>query len=104
MTRAKSMRGIQSFNQSVNRGRVAQYPEARSRTFSWILGHGYWDTHLTRVLCVSQYSPAAGTVLVSESASLILTSATVASLCVSTYIVVRQFPNPIAIDPRLRRD
>ena len=57
MTRAKSMRGIQSFNQSVNRGRVAQYPEARSRTFSWILGHGYWDTHLTRVLCVSQYSP-----------------------------------------------
>ena len=47
---------------------------------------------------------AAGTVLVSESASLILTSATVASLCVSTYIVVRQFPNPIAIDPRLRRD
>ena len=26
------------------------------------------------------------------------------SLCVSTYIVVRQFPNPIAIDPRLRRD
>ena len=53
---------------------------------------------------MSQYSPAAGTVLVSESASLILTSATVASLCVSTYIVVRQFPNPIAIDPRLRRD
>ena len=50
MTRAKSVRGIQSFNQSVNRGRVAQYPEARSRTFSWILGHGYWDTHLTRVL------------------------------------------------------
>ena len=58
MTRAKSVRGIQSFNQSVNRGRVAQYPEARSRTFSWILGHGYWDTHLTRVLCVSQYSPS----------------------------------------------
>ena len=47
---------------------------------------------------------AAGTVLVSESASLILTSATVASLCVSTYLVVRQFPTPIAIDPGLRRD
>lgn len=47
---------------------------------------------------------AAGTVLISESASLILTSATVASLCISTYIVVRRFPNPIAIDPRLRRD
>ena len=70
---------------------------------------------LTAHLCVSQYSLtgefsllvvhlAAGTVLVSESASLILTSATVASLCVSTYIVVRQFPNPIAIDPLLRRD
>ena len=59
------------------------------------------NTHHTHL---SQYSPAAGTVLVSESASLILTSATVASLCVSTYIVVRQFPNPIAIDPRLRRD
>ncbi len=47
---------------------------------------------------------AAGTVLISESASLILTSATVASLCISTYIVVRRFPNPIAVDPRLRRD
>ena len=47
---------------------------------------------------------AAGTVLISESASLVLTSATVASLCISTYIVVRQFPNPIAMDPRLRRD
>lgn len=47
---------------------------------------------------------AAGTVLISESASLILTSAAVASLCISTYIVVRQFPNPIAVDPALRRD
>ena len=47
---------------------------------------------------------AAGTVLISESASLVLTSATVASLCISTYIVVRRFPNPIAMDPRLRRD
>ena len=47
---------------------------------------------------------AAGTALVSESASLILTSATVASLCVSTYLVVRRFPTPIAIDPALRRD
>ncbi len=47
---------------------------------------------------------AAGTALVSESASLILTSATVASLCVSTYLVVRRFPSPIAIDPALRRD
>ena len=47
---------------------------------------------------------AAGTALVSESASLILTGATVASLCVSTYLVVRRFPNPIAIDPGLRRD
>ena len=47
---------------------------------------------------------ALGTLLVSEAASLILTSATVASLCISTYLVVRQFPSPIATDPRLRRD
>ena len=60
MTRAKSVRGIQSVNQSVNRGRVAQYPEARSRTFSWILGHTPHPSSM-RVpilthLCVSQYS------------------------------------------------
>ncbi len=46
---------------------------------------------------------AAG-VLISESASLILGSATVASLCVSTYLVVHRYPTPIGLDPRLRRD
>ena len=47
---------------------------------------------------------ALGTMLISEAASLVLTGATVISLCISTYLVVRQFPTPIATDPRLRRD
>lgn len=47
---------------------------------------------------------AAGSMLISEQASLLIQAATIITLVASSYIVVLNYPTPIAISDRLRRD
>ncbi|QFU75985.1 cation:proton antiporter [Halioglobus maricola] len=47
---------------------------------------------------------AAGAVLISEQASLLIQATTIITLLASSYIVVLNYPTPIAISDRLRRD
>ena len=47
---------------------------------------------------------AVGSALISESASLLIQATTIITLLVSSYIVVLNYPTPIAISDRLRRD
>ncbi|RLQ22939.1 cation:proton antiporter [Seongchinamella sediminis] len=47
---------------------------------------------------------AAGAALISEEASLLIQAATLITLLASSYIVVLNYPTPIAISDRLRRD
>jgi Kef-type K+ transport system membrane component KefB len=47
---------------------------------------------------------AIGNQLVTDSAALVIQSATVLTLIVSSYFVIFRYPNPIAPDARLRRD
>ena len=47
---------------------------------------------------------AIGTALISEQASLLIQATTIITLLVSSYIVVLNYPTPIAISDRLRRD
>ena len=47
---------------------------------------------------------AAGSALISEQASLLIQATTIITLLVSSYIVVLNYPTPIAISDRLRRD
>lgn len=47
---------------------------------------------------------AAGAALISEQASLLIQATTILTLVASSYIVVFNYPNPIAISDRLRRD
>jgi Kef-type K+ transport system membrane component KefB len=47
---------------------------------------------------------AIGGALISEQASLLIQATTIITLLVSSYIVVFNYPNPIAISDRLRRD
>lgn len=47
---------------------------------------------------------AAGSALISEQASLLVQATTIITLLASSYIVVLNYPNPIAISDRLRRD
>jgi len=47
---------------------------------------------------------AAGGLLISESASLLIQATTIITLLASSYIVVLNYPTPIAVSDRLRRD
>ena len=47
---------------------------------------------------------AIGSALISEQASLLIQATTIITLLASSYIVVLNYPNPIAISDRLRRD
>jgi Kef-type K+ transport system membrane component KefB len=47
---------------------------------------------------------AAGSALISNEASLVIQATTILTLLASSYIVVLNYPNPIAISDRLRRD
>ncbi|MEM9255959.1 MAG: cation:proton antiporter [Pseudomonadota bacterium] len=47
---------------------------------------------------------AAGSALISEQASLLIQATTILTLLVSSYIVVLNYPTPIAISDKLRRD
>lgn len=47
---------------------------------------------------------AAGSLLISEEASLLIQATTIITLLVSSYIVVLNYPTPIAISDKLRRD
>ncbi len=47
---------------------------------------------------------AIGAALISEQASLLIQATTIITLVVSSYIVVLNYPNPIAISDKLRRD
>ena len=47
---------------------------------------------------------AAGAALISEQASLLIQATTIITLLASSYIVVLNYPTPIAISDRLRRD
>ena len=47
---------------------------------------------------------AVGTALISEQASLLIQATTIITLLASSYIVVLNYPSPIAISDRLRRD
>lgn len=47
---------------------------------------------------------AAGSMLISEQASLLIQATTIITLLISSYIVVLNYPTPIAISDRLRRD
>jgi len=47
---------------------------------------------------------AVGTALISEQASMLIQATTIITLLVSSYIVVLNYPTPIAVSDRLRRD
>ena len=47
---------------------------------------------------------AVGAALITEEASLLIQAATIITLLASSYIVVLNYPTPIAISDRLRRD
>ena len=47
---------------------------------------------------------AAGSALITEETSLLIQATTIITLLVSSYIVVMNYPNPIAISDKLRRD
>ncbi len=47
---------------------------------------------------------AAGAMLISEQASILIQATTIITLLVSSYIVVLNYPTPIAVSDRLRRD
>jgi len=47
---------------------------------------------------------ATATTLLSEEVSLIIQGATLATLLLSSYLVIFRYPSPIAVSARLRRD
>ena len=74
---------------------------SEKRTLAWNLGF--------RLGQVSEFSlliayVAAGSSLISTQASLLIQATTIITFVVSSYIVVFNFPTPIAISDRLRRD
>ena len=71
------------------------------RTLSWNLGFRLGQASEFSLLIANV---AAGSLLISAPASLLIQATTIITLVVSSYIVVLNYPTPIAISDRLRRD
>ena len=74
---------------------------SEKRSLGWDLGFRLGQASEFSLLIA--YVAAAGA-LISEQASLLIQAATILTLLVSSYIVVLNYPTPIAISDRLRRD
>ncbi|MFT6285483.1 MAG: Kef-type K+ transport system membrane component KefB [Alcanivorax sp.] len=74
---------------------------SEKRTLAWDLGFRLGQASEFSLL-IAYF--AAGTALISEQASLLIQATTIITLLVSSYIVVLNYPTPIAISDRLRRD
>ncbi|MAT91068.1 MAG: sodium:proton antiporter [Halioglobus sp.] len=74
---------------------------SETRSLSWDLGFRLGQASEFSLLIAYV---AAGAALISEQASLLIQATTIITLLVSSYIVVLNYPNPIAISDRLRRD
>lgn len=72
-------------------------PDSTSREVGFRLGQGSEFALLLSYIALSN-------ALISEAAAVVLQTATVISMVISSYLVVSRYPNPIAADPRLRRD
>ena len=74
---------------------------SEKRTLAWDLGFRLGQASEFSLLIAYV---AAGSALISESASLLIQATTIITLLASSYIVVLNYPTPIAISDRLRRD
>ncbi|MCB1703393.1 MAG: cation:proton antiporter [Halioglobus sp.] len=74
---------------------------SEKRSLGWDLGFRLGQASEFSLLIA--YVAAAGA-LISEQASLLIQAATILTLLVSSYVVVLNYPTPIAISDRLRRD
>ncbi|MEH6610000.1 MAG: cation:proton antiporter [Halioglobus sp.] len=74
---------------------------SEKRTLAWDLGFRLGQASEFSLLIAYV---AAGSALISEQASLLIQATTIITLLVSSYIVVLNYPTPIAISDRLRRD
>ena len=72
-------------------------PASTSREVGFRLGQGSEFALLLSYIALSN-------ALISEAAAVVLQTATVVSMIISSYLVVSRYPSPIAADPRLRRD
>ena len=74
---------------------------SEKRTLAWDLGFRLGQASEFSLLIAYV---AAGSALISEQASLLIQATTIITLLVSSYIVVLNYPTPIATTDRLRRD
>jgi Kef-type K+ transport system membrane component KefB len=74
---------------------------SEKRALAWDLGFRLGQASEFSLLIA--YVAVAGT-LISERASVLIQATTIITLLVSSYIVVLNYPTPIAISDRLRRD
>ena len=74
---------------------------SEKRTLAWDLGFRLGQSSEFSLLIAYV---AVGSALISEQASLLIQATTIITLLVSSYIVVLNYPTPIAISDRLRRD
>ena len=74
---------------------------SEKRTLAWDLGFRLGQASEFSLLIAYV---AAGAMLISEQASLLIQATTIITLLASSYIVVLNYPTPIAISDRLRRD
>ncbi|MEH6636561.1 MAG: cation:proton antiporter [Halioglobus sp.] len=74
---------------------------SESRTLGWDLGFRLGQASEFSLLIAYV---AVGSALISEQASLLIQATTIITLLISSYIVVLNYPTPIAISDRLRRD
>jgi len=72
-------------------------PSSTSREVGFRLGQGSEFALLLSYIALSN-------ALISEAAAVVLQTATVASMVISSYLVVSRYQSPIAADPKLRRD
>ena len=72
-------------------------PDSTSWEVGFRLGQGSEFALLLSYIALSN-------ALISEAAAVVLQTATVISMVISSYLVVSRYPNPIASDPKLRRD
>ena len=73
----------------------------RARNLGWDLGCRLGQSSEFSLLMAYM---AAGLSLIGNAASHLIQAATILTFLISSYIVVLNFPNPIAIHDRLRRD
>jgi Kef-type K+ transport system membrane component KefB len=74
---------------------------SEKRTLAWDLGFRLGQASEFSLLIAYV---AIGSALISEQASLLIQATTIITLLASSYIVVLNYPTPIAISDRLRRD